>query len=56
MRTCAGCEKKLTLEDRIYFVYFVDAERVVPVVGAQVGGPLCYECYWGKVPVVFADE
>lgn len=54
MRACAGCEKNLTLEDRVYFVYFVDAERVVPVVGAQVGGPLCYACYWGEDPI--SDE
>jgi len=53
---CIGCEKQFLPGDHVYFVYFVDGERVFPVIGAQVGGPLCYECYWGEAPVVSAGE
>jgi hypothetical protein len=52
MEKCVGCEKRFLPGDHVYFVYFVDGERVFPVIGAQVGGPLCYECYWGEAPLV----
>jgi hypothetical protein len=51
MVKCVGCEKKFLHGDHVYFVYFVDGERVHPVVGALVGGPLCYQCYWGEPPI-----
>lgn len=53
---CAGCGIKFLPGDRFYYVYFVDGVRVLPVAGALVGGPLCYECYWGADPPVEGSD